>query len=126
MSADNAPAKRAPGEIIFDPNHEMYWAPAMCRLVHYRHGAIVAGFVEVGLLSMVVATIISKLCRLCIHYDNSMSRLLALGERHHERRLCHVASLCLVWRVHNHRHHDHWHLPREAVLLRPGTHVPAV
>ncbi|KAK0423774.1 hypothetical protein QR680_008323 [Steinernema hermaphroditum] len=70
MSAADTPAKRAPEEVAFDPNHEMYWAPALCRLLHYRHGAVVAGFVEVGMLSMVVATIISW------HFQNGLTNVV--------------------------------------------------
>ncbi|TKR96595.1 hypothetical protein L596_010594 [Steinernema carpocapsae] len=59
MATQSSAKLEAPEDVVFDPNHESYMAPAVCRILHYRHGAILAGFVEVGLMAMAVATILS-------------------------------------------------------------------
>jgi hypothetical protein len=56
----NQQAEKLPTKYRFDPNDYFYMAPPMCSLLHYRDGAVLAGALEVALLSAGVFGFISK------------------------------------------------------------------
>ncbi|KAI6208587.1 hypothetical protein M3Y96_00130900 [Aphelenchoides besseyi] len=47
----NSNADALPEKFKFDPKDEFYLAPPMCKLLHYREGAILAGILEICCLT---------------------------------------------------------------------------
>lgn len=49
-----------PSKFRFDPNDVFYLCPPMCNLLHYRHGAVLAGLAEVALSVLAVFAFMSE------------------------------------------------------------------
>lgn len=52
--------KDRPVKFIYDENDSFYFAPAMCKLLHYRTAAILCGLIEVAILALTVLVFFSK------------------------------------------------------------------
>ncbi|VDM41839.1 unnamed protein product [Toxocara canis] len=51
--------KDRPVKFIYDENDSFYFAPAMCKLLHYRTAAILCGLIEVAILALTVLVFFS-------------------------------------------------------------------
>ncbi|KAI6174804.1 hypothetical protein M3Y97_00962000 [Aphelenchoides bicaudatus] len=71
-SSQQQQAGELPAKYRFDPNDKFYLAPPMCSLLHYRHGAILAGALEVACLAGGVFGFIN------LHSERGLTELWAL------------------------------------------------
>ena len=53
-------APELPEKFNFDANDPFYLAPPTCKLIHYKHAAMIAGILEVVFLILAVYTFTSK------------------------------------------------------------------